>query len=318
MASTTSVTAPNFQGMDVFWASVKPQIQNRHETALAITHWIIISNGYHCIGQEKEIPSNENETRTGSELLPEKWNDRSEGFYSLLYTYPKEPKKMFLLKLVPGASITDASIFGQLQIPKEDVVTFELNSNTFIPDDWQSSSSPRSFPEFKALADFVQKEIISKLKTSVGSAGSTGSDSRKLPSAPSGFVPLQPPSQRPIPFMPDPMAGPPLREFVPPSATTNPFALGSRDLDPFGGMGGNVMGPGNFPGISPMGGMPIRPNRFDPMVPPGVGSGFVPAYGPVLGPGGRVRPAPRLPGEPDPDHARPMPPPGDDPSNMFM
>lgn len=57
MAATTSATAPNFQGMDVFWASVKPQIQNRHEAALAITHWIIISNGYHCIGQEKEVCS---------------------------------------------------------------------------------------------------------------------------------------------------------------------------------------------------------------------------------------------------------------------
>ena len=119
--------------------------------------------------------------------------------------------------------------------------------------------------------DFVQKEIIAKLKAKVGSAGPGGSD-RQKPAPQSGFVPLQPPSSRPIPFMPDPMAGPPLREFVPPrlvslllynlyyvsilvyrahifccSGNRNPFALGSRDLDPFGGMGGNIMGPGNFP-----------------------------------------------------------------------
>ena len=47
-----------------------------------------------------------------------------------------------------------------------------------------------------------------------------------------------------------------------------------------------------------MRGFPASPYRFDPIVPPGIGSGFVPAQpGPALGPGGRMRPAPRLPGE---------------------
>ena len=53
--STMSMTTPNFQGMDTLWQIAKPQIHNRHEAALAITHWMVISNGYHCVGRESQV-----------------------------------------------------------------------------------------------------------------------------------------------------------------------------------------------------------------------------------------------------------------------
>ena len=52
----------------------------------------------------------------GSEVLPDSWTDRSEGFYSLLYIHPKRHKKMFLIKLIPVANINDEVIMGNLLV----------------------------------------------------------------------------------------------------------------------------------------------------------------------------------------------------------
>lgn len=55
MATSSSRDAARFQGMDVFWQLVKPQLQNRHEAALALAHWLLIGNGYRCVGHDIEV-----------------------------------------------------------------------------------------------------------------------------------------------------------------------------------------------------------------------------------------------------------------------
>jgi hypothetical protein len=63
-----------------------------------------------------QFPTQEDATRVGSERLPENWNDRSAGFYSLLYIHPNQPNNMYLIKLIPAASINDDIIMGQILV----------------------------------------------------------------------------------------------------------------------------------------------------------------------------------------------------------
>ncbi|OQV25119.1 hypothetical protein BV898_00811 [Hypsibius exemplaris] len=347
--------AVSFQGIEYFWDAIKLQGQNRHEAALALLHWILVGNGYRCIGRDNQFPAARDESKLGSEKLPESWNDRSAGFYSLLYVHPNRPSNMYLIKLIPVGSTNDGAIVGQVLVftAAEDVISFELDSHKFIPEDWKTTSSPTEFSEFKAFTEFVEKDILLKIRpkrVAQGVSSDSRDDGRGFTS--STFIgQAQPPPSRHIPFVPD-IGPPPLREFVPPGGNRNPFALGSRDLDPFSGMGGNIMGPGTFqpggfPGAGGMGGGLIRPYRYDPILPPdagfpGGGGGFggpwqpprgdplgmFPGRGnplgasvvgiPGMGMGGVPRRAPLQPGEPDPDHERPPPNPGDDLDNMFM
>ncbi|XP_055327851.1 proteasome inhibitor PI31 subunit-like [Paramacrobiotus metropolitanus] len=331
-----------FQGLDVFWQLIKPQIQNRHEASLALAHWLLVGSGYKCLGHETELPADKDPSRAATELLPTDWNDRSSGFYSLLYIGNSQPSKMILLKLIPAASITDNIILGQILVSggEEDVIPFEVNSASVIPEQWQVYASPTSFPQFKTFVDTIDKDVIDKLRSTKRGAGSGTGAAMPQPTGVGSadptaarFIPVIP--AMPAPAVPDPfapLAPPPLSEFIPPRSGILPGGLGSRDLDPFHGTGGNIFGPRDiYPGGLPGSGVgfPGRPYRYDPPGPPEfmpahpfgdpLGTGSFPNPPGVFGVGPRIRgPRPMRPFEPDPDHMRPPPGPGDDPDNMFM
>ena len=125
-----------YQGIQYFWDAVKVQAKNRHEAALALLHWILVGHGYRCIGRDNEVcfaffaskryvmwffvclqfPAKKDDAKLGSERLPEGWNDRSAGFYSLLYVHPNRPANMYLIKLIPAGNANDGAIVGQVLV----------------------------------------------------------------------------------------------------------------------------------------------------------------------------------------------------------
>jgi len=284
--------ASSLFGWDLLYASVEKNIKNNQDILVCLTHLVLVSNGFKCVGlgESKNIDGSESK----SESLPKGWNDD----YAIRYVYQG---RLYNLK---ATNLDDGIMINLLRVDERTAGLIQLNVRQVAA---KTGTLDEMIPNNKVIVEQIKKELIDKV---VLSSKSRSASSQTEPPPPQtstqnyGTDPLRAPGGN--------IGGP--RQ---PLVGADPFDYGRSDLDPFGGnplglpsrivpppLGGGGMifqpprapfpaGPGNF-GVPP-GSLPPGA-RFDPFRPP---QGFPNPRGP--------------PNRPDNDE---FPPPGYD--DMFM
>lgn len=283
--------ASNLIGWELLYHSVENVIEKKEDILVVLIHWVLIKNGYKCIGlggDTKDFTGNE----ATSELLPKDWNKSTT--YGLRYVNNKE---LFILR---GVTAEDDIVFNFVRVKDDKVSSITVKTNQIV----KALKGPLS--ELLPTYHVVIKQIGDSLLTPVDVTSSkavhtqtTRTESTSRFSDPLQVGPVRQPERS---SYEDPFGREPER-----SRYADPLGIGRSDLDPLGsfappGSGGMIFDPFPFarpsPGLGVPGGLPrgaVPPGaRFDPI-------------GPDMRP-----PQPRRP-PPDSDH---FPPPGYD--DMFM
>lgn len=280
-------------GWDLLYTSVEKDIKNNQDILVCLTHLVLVSNGFKCIGlgESKNIDGSE----AKSEALPKGWNED----YAIRYVYQG---RLYNFK---ATSLDDGVMLNLIRADERTVSLLQLNVRSVVQ---KSGTLDEMIPDNKNIVDLIKKQLIEKVVVSKKSKEmSSQTEHQPIRDYPS---PLRMP---PV----DPLRGP----VINPLGTTRdilgvPSNYGRSDLDPFGGIDplripNRIMPPTG-------GGMIYQP----PPLPsyPGVNSGIPPGSVP---PGARFDPfrpppdidryVPRGPRRSDNDE---FPPPGFD--DMFM
>ncbi|XP_066154146.1 proteasome inhibitor PI31 subunit [Euwallacea fornicatus] len=280
--------ASSLFGWDLLYGNVEKDIKNNQDVLVCLTHLVLVSNGFKCIGLGESKTLDGSEPK--SESLPRGWNDD----YAIRYVYQG---RLYNLK---ASSDDDGTIINLIRVDERTVGLVQLNMNQVAQ---RTGTLDEMIPENKSIVDVIKKELIDKVVVSTKSkSASSQTDPQHSRDTDSTLRDLS----RGL----DPLRGRPM-----PLSPLDPFDYGRSDLDPFGvdplrivprigprGGGGMLFQPprGTLPGVGP-GNMGIPPNslppgaRFDPFRPP------------------ESFPNPRMPRRPDNDD---FPPPGYD--DMFM
>ncbi|XP_030750523.1 proteasome inhibitor PI31 subunit-like [Sitophilus oryzae] len=267
-------------GWELLYGSVQNDVKTNQDIIICLTHLVLVSNGFKCIGlgESKNIDGSE----AKSETLPKGWNQD----YAIRYVYQG---RLYNLK---GTSLDDGIIINLVRVDERTVGSIQLNTRQVVA---KSGSLDEMIPDNNNIVNQIKKELIDAVivskKTQDNSSQTqsnptrTRDEDRESPDYLRDFpIPYRYGSQPAVPY-------------------------GRSDLDPFGvaplpriaipPAGGGMLFnpprpslPGNF-GIAP-GSLPPGA-RFDPFRPP------------------QGLPNPRGPHRPDNDE---FPPPGYD--DMFM
>ena len=273
-------------GWDLLYKSVESEIKTKDDILVCLTHLILISKGFRCvgIGESKVLEGDEPKF----ENLPKGWNEE----YAIRYVYQG---RLYNLK---GTVLDDGITINLLRVDERNVSTVQLNSRFVV-----NITGPleQMIPELEALVNTIKNELIETVTTSIKSKNKecqtnlpVNTPINSSPSARSMSVPY-----RPCPFLP-----------------LN-VGVGVSDLHPFGMNPLGVPGPPHL--LPGGGGMLYTPpqgyGRIDPGGNLGVPRGSLPPgarFDPFRPPDiGRV---PRRPNN-NPDNDE-LPPPGFD--DMFM
>lgn len=278
----------NLFGWDLLFNSVREDIKSNQDVLVCLTHLVLISNGFKCIGLGdcKNIDG----TEVKSEVLPKGWNDG----YAIRYVYQG---RLYNLR---GTNMDDAIMINLIRVQERSVSMVQLNNRAVTQ---LVGSLEQMIPNSEELVQTIKKQLIDKITVSHkykdGTSQTTNETTTRssIPNSPSA----------------------PLLDSFPSRINTdrnNPLNVGRSDLDPLGSIGPYPRGP---PFMPPGGGgmlfVPPRGPRLDPAGPNfGVPPGSVP-------PGARFDPfrppdVDRFPprrGRPDNDDFLP---PGFD--NMYM
>ncbi|CAG9762759.1 unnamed protein product [Ceutorhynchus assimilis] len=279
-------------GWDLIFSSVEKDIKNKQDVLVCLTHLVLISNGFKCIGlgESKTFEGTEKQ----SESLPENWNKD----HTIRYVHQG---KLYHFRTT---RVDDSVILNLVRVDERNVGSVQLNIRQVAQ---QSGSLDTMVPDNKKIVELIKSGMIDKVVAS--SKNRSASSQTEPPPERSSRVLGEDP-------LPTPSPGVPWRGPGPlPGPEVNPFGYGQSDLNPFGvdplrigpprgptGGGGMLFQPpgrgGSFPsgpnfGIAP-GSLPPGA-RFDPFRPP------------------ETYPNPRMPRRPDNDE---LPPPGYD--DMFM
>lgn len=273
-------------GWDLLYGSVQKDIKNNQDILVCLTHLVLVSNGFKCIGlgESKNIDGSESK----SESLPKGWNEE----YAIRYVYQG---RLYNLK---ATNLDDGIIINLVRVDERTVGLIQLNVRQVVE---KSGTLDEMIPDNKAIVEQIKKELIDKVVISTKSKSASSQTEPTTSDTPRTSVP--PPFRDPQFVDPQPLRSP----------LADPYDYGRSDLNPFGvdplriaprhgpGSGGGMLFQpprGSFPGPGNLG---IPPNslppgaRFDPFRPP------------------ESFPNPRGPRRPDNDE---FPPPGYD--DMFM
>lgn len=281
-------------GWDLLYTSVEKDIKNNQDVLVCLTHLVLVSNGFKCIGlgESKNIDGSE----AKSEALPKGWNED----YAIRYVYQG---RLYNFK---ATNLDDGVMLNLIRADERTVSLLQLNARSVVK---KSGTLDEMIPDHKNIVDLIKKQLIEKVVVSKKSK-EMSSQTEHEPTRDYPSYPLRPPSADPLR---DPLIDPlrPSRDIlgVPPN-------YGRSDLDPFGGVD-----PLRIPNLimPPIGGGMIYqppPIPSFPGVNPGVPLGSVPPgarFDPFRPPPDTDRFAPRGPRRPDNDE---FPPPGYD--DMFM
>ncbi|CAH0561064.1 unnamed protein product [Brassicogethes aeneus] len=274
-------------GWDLLYNSVKEDVKNHQDVLVCLTHLVLVTNGFKCVGVGESKNIDGSETKT--ESLPKGWNDE----YTLRYVHSG---RLYNLK---GTMLDDGIIINLFRVDERTVSLIQLNTESVAS---RHGSIEDIIPDYGTVVEQIKKQLIESIVVSSKSRDSSSQTEQPTTS--------ERPSRSSIP---DPY----------PRHSGNPLQIGGvmdpgygrADLDPFNGMD-PLRGPANriYPGRG--GGMlyqpPPMPGPFNPHagLPPGAvppGARFDPFRPPD------TRQPPRGPRRPDSDE---MPPPGYD--DMFM
>lgn len=281
--------ASSIFGWDLLYRTVENDIKNNQDILLSLTHFVLISNGFKCIGLGESKVFDGNEPK--SETLPKGWNEA----YAIRYVYQGR-----LYNLKATNMDDDGLMINLLRVDERNVSLVQLNNNSVAE---RTGSLDQMIPNNDEIVKLIKTQLIDKAITSKKNRETSTQTQTETAQQQT----REPPRSYPDPVFPDLIVPPrlPMRD---------PMGVGRNDLYPFGGIdplrepGGFMMPPGGggmlfepqrpFPGGSNMG---IPPGSL----PPGA------RFDPFRAPDERNRP--RFPNRPDNDE---MPPPGYD--DMFM
>ncbi|KAF5302203.1 hypothetical protein FQA39_LY10242 [Lamprigera yunnana] len=275
----------NLFGWDLLFNSVREDIRNNQDVLVCLTHLVLISNGFKCIGlgDSKNLDC----TEPKSEVLPKGWNDG----YAIRYVYQG---RLYNLR---ATNMDDAIMINLIRVQERTVSMVQLNNRSVLQ---LTGSLEQMIPNNEELAQMIKNQLIDKVTVSQkykdGSSQTTNNEvttRSSIPNSPSA----------------------PLLESFPSRIGPDRNNVGRSDLDPLGGIG-PLSRPG--PALPHGGGMlfvPPRVPRLDPSGPNfGVPPGSVPPgarFDPFRPPGVDRFP----PGPGRPDHDEFLPPGFDD---MYM
>ncbi|KAF7286506.1 hypothetical protein GWI33_004913 [Rhynchophorus ferrugineus] len=268
-------------GWDLLYNSVEKDIKNDQDILVCLTHLVLISKGFKCIGLGESKHIDGSETKT--ESLPKGWNEE----YAIRYIFQG---KLYNLK---GTNLDESVILNLVRVDERTVGSLQLNARQVLS---RKGTLPDMIPESEDIVAQIQSELIDRVVISTR----TQDNATQTPAVDRGSGIR---STDPFPMFP--FAMPDIgRSLVQP--------YGRSDLDPFGFEPRN---PGRIGVLPGGGGMIFNPPR--PSFPPGnlgVPPGSLPPgarFDPFRPPDGG--PNPRAPRRPDNDE---FPPPGYD--DMFM
>ncbi|XP_011290443.2 proteasome inhibitor PI31 subunit [Musca domestica] len=278
------MSATDFYGWDLLFKTIATQINKKDDLLIALVHFVLTKNSqFRCIGLGDDKTLTTEDEESGSELLPDNWND-DEKNYALRYVHNKQ------LYLLLGLRTEGSLIITLMDVKSHKVSNICLNAEELVKE--LKGSLTKMIPTASELTDRYRKELLEPVFS--GTSREVTTQTTTSTSSPD-HDPLRVGEPR-RPFGgsdPDPLRiGEPRRPFGGPLPFGFP-EVGRGDLDPLG-----RGGPGNlfpFPShpefrIGPNNGP--RP-RFDPYGPPERG----------------IRP------NPNPDH---FPPPGGFGGDYYM
>lgn len=203
----------NLFGWDLLYGSIEKDIKSNQDILICLTHLVLISNGFKCIGigDSKNLSGNETKTET----LPKGWNDS----YSIRYVYQG---RLYNLK---GTRLDDGVIINLIRVDERNVSMVQLNTRVVVK---RSGTLEEMIPDSSNIADTIKKQLIDKVvvskKMQDGSSQTPAPAPRYSESNPRGppISPLCEPPRRPCGNFRDPL---------------DVTGVGRTDLDPFGGLG---------------------------------------------------------------------------------
>lgn len=105
-------------GWDLLYSSVQNDIKDNQDILICLTHLVLVSNGFKCIGlgESKTLEGSENK----SEALPPKWNEN----YSIRYIHQG---RLYIFKATP---MSDAVMMNLIRVDEKSVSLLQLNTKS--------------------------------------------------------------------------------------------------------------------------------------------------------------------------------------------
>lgn len=249
----------NFFGFDLLFKTVEGLVARKTDVLVVLIHWFLTKNSnFRCIGigDDRTITGSE----TGSELLPNGWNDSSDR-YTIRYVSDN------ILYILIGTNSANVFLINLLNTRTNKVSNLAVNPDQIV--EGLRGNIQAMVPSASNLLYRFRKELLEPVFTGNSRDGTTQTQIQREISSIMSFDDMRFPPRsaghclngNPLQF-PRPLIGrePPLRD------------IGRGDLMPGGG-GGMLMDP---PRPRPFGSRPgpLNPNspgpRIDPTAPPGV------------------------------------------------
>lgn len=229
-----------FYGWDLLYKTIRSEVNKKSDLLVALAHFLLTKHyKFRCVGIGEDKVLNEEES--GSELLPENWND-DDTKYSLRYAHNK------LLYLLLGQLTEDALILNLLDITTKNVSNICVEPETLVVE--ITGSITTIIPTACELVDRYCKELMDPVITG---------NSREVT------------TQTTVPKTTDPLrvSEPRRGQFMGGGFEPRPFGfpdVGRGDLDPLARGGpGNLFHFPSSPGA--LGQAPTPSPRFDPFGP---------------------------------------------------
>lgn len=186
--------AASLFGWDLLYSSVQKDIKNNQDILICLTHLVLVSNGFKCIGlgESKNIDGSE----AKSESLPKGWNND----YAIRYIFKG---KLYNLK---GTTLEDGIIINLIRVDERTVGMVQLNSRQVAK---KTGTLDEMIPDNINIVDQIKKQLIDTVIISTKTHSATTQTDPPPSTSKAVLDPLREPSRQPGSF-----AGMPFRQPV--------------------------------------------------------------------------------------------------------
>lgn len=194
-------------GWDLLYGSVEKDVKCNQDVLVCLTHLVLISNGFKCIGLGDS--KNFDGTEPQSEALPKGWHED----YALRYVYQG---KLYNLK---GTKMDDGVVINLIRVDERNVAMLQLNTRMVVS---RTGLLAAMVPEHAKIVDTIKKQLVDKVVTSTRTADGSSQTTSNQNQPQRGIGPIAPLCN-------------PIRDTHPVHVgIPDPLGVGSNDLHPLG------------------------------------------------------------------------------------
>lgn len=135
-------------GWDLLYSSLEKDIKNNQDILVCLTHLVLVSNGFKCIGLGESKYIDGSETKT--ESLPKGWNEE----YAIRYVYQG---KLYNLK---GTDLDDEVLINLVRVDERTVGVIQLNVRQVVA---KTGTLQEMIPENAKIVDEIKSDLIDKV-----------------------------------------------------------------------------------------------------------------------------------------------------------